>query len=192
MEVERPARPLPVADPGGEVPPGWDYNPAAWSQRIPIIILAAVGFGLAAYLALYQYRLVGTVWEPFFGRGSVIILNSPTSRLLPISDAALGAFGYLLDAASGAIGGRRRWRAMPWMVVLFGILIGPLGAVSVLLVIVQAVVYDAWCTICIATAIISIVMIGPALDEVLASLQHLKRARLEGRNVWRIFWGKEA
>jgi hypothetical protein len=37
-----------------DVPPGWSYNPAAWSQRTPIVVLAAVGFVLAAYLALYQ------------------------------------------------------------------------------------------------------------------------------------------
>jgi len=174
-----------------DVPPGWDYNPAAWSQRIPIVVLAAVGFLLAAYLALYQYRVVEDVWEPFFGRGSEIILNSPTSHLFPVSDAALGAFGYLLDAATGLIGGRNRWRTMPWMVVLFGVLIGPLGAVSLALVVIQPVVYEAWCTICLATAVISTLMIGPALDEVLASLQHLKRARREGRSVWRVFWGTE-
>ena len=27
----------------GGVPPGWDYNPAEWSQRIPIAALAMVG-----------------------------------------------------------------------------------------------------------------------------------------------------
>jgi hypothetical protein len=38
------------------------------------------------------------VWEPFFGEGSRVILTSSVSRLLPVPDAALGAFGYLLDA----------------------------------------------------------------------------------------------
>src|SRR5437868_6598628 len=41
-----------------EIPPGWDYNPATWAQRIPILALAAIGFILAAYLALYQYRII--------------------------------------------------------------------------------------------------------------------------------------
>jgi uncharacterized membrane protein len=172
-----------------DIPPGWSYNPASWSQRWPIIALAVLGFLIAAYLALYQVRVFPTVWEPFFRDGSVVILNSPVSRILPISDAALGALGYLADAVAGAIGGTARWRTMPWLVVLFGILVGPLGGISVLLVILQPVLYDSWCTLCLATAVISVVMIGPAMDEVLASLQHLRREKAAGRPFWRTFWG---
>jgi hypothetical protein len=32
-------------------------------------------------------------------------------------------------------------------------------------------------------------MIGPAMDEVLASLQHLRREHDAGRSLWRSFWG---
>ncbi|MEX0806122.1 MAG: vitamin K epoxide reductase family protein [Candidatus Binatia bacterium] len=141
------------------------------------------------YLALYQWRVFSTVWEPFFGEGSRTILNSSVSRILPIPDAALGAFGYLLDAIAGIVGGRARWRKMPWIVVIFGLAIGPLGIVSVLLVILQPVLFDAWCTLCLASALISVLMIGPAADEVLASLQYLKGERLAGRSLWRAFWG---
>jgi uncharacterized membrane protein len=173
-----------------DLPAGWDYNPSSWPQRAPIIGLALLGFGIATYLALYQVRLLTTVWEPFFGRGSEAILNSWVSRVVePFSDAMLGAIGYLLDAVSGAIGGRRRWRTMPWMVILFGLAVGPLGAVSILLVVLQPVLFDAWCTLCLVTAAISIVMIGPAMDEVLASLQHLRQEQLRGRSAWRAFWG---
>jgi uncharacterized membrane protein len=119
----------------------------------------------------------------------VVILNSPVSRILPISDAALGALGYLADAVAGAIGGTRRWQTMPWVVVLFGLFVGPLGGISVLLVILQPLLYDSWCTLCLATAVISVVMIGPAMDEVLAALQYLKRQKQAGRSVWRAFWG---
>lgn len=171
-----------------DIPPGWDYNPSMWSQRIPIAVMATVGFVIAAYLALYQYKVLRTVWEPFFGDGSETILNSDLSRLLPVSDAALGAFGYLADAVTGVIGGRQRWRTMPWMVIIFGVFVGPLGAVSVLLVIAQPVLYDAWCTLCIVTAIISILMIGPAMDEVLASLQHVRRTAALHGSYWRAFW----
>jgi uncharacterized membrane protein len=174
-----------------DIPPGWDYNPATWRQRLPIILLAVIGFLIATYLALYQYGIVPTVWEPFFGKGSETILNSKTSRVLPISDAALGALGYLADAIGGAIGSTRRWRTMPWIVILFGLAVGPLGGVSVLLVILQPVLYSNWCTLCLATAFLSVVMIGPAMDEVLASLQHLRRVHDRGGSVWRAFWGKE-
>ena len=174
-------------------PPGWTYNPSSWPQRLPIIALALVGFAIAGYLALYQWRIVETVWEPFFGRDSERILrDSWVSRLLPVPDAALGAFGYLLDAVTGAIGGRRRWRTMPWIVVLFGLAVGPLGGISVLLVVFQPVLFDAWCTLCLASAVISVLMIGPAMDEMLASLQFLRGEADRGNSIWRAFWGLQA
>lgn len=172
-----------------DAPPGWGYNPSAWGQRLPIVVLAMVGFGIATYLTLFQVEVIATVWEPFFGDGSRVILTSATSRVLPVPDAALGAFGYLLDAATGVIGGRARWRTMPWIVIIFGLAIGPLGAVSILLVILQPLLYDSFCTLCLASALISVLMIGPALDEFLASLQHLRREMARGRPLWRAFLG---
>ena len=170
-------------------PPGWEYNPSTWPQRIPIIVLALVGFAIATYLALYQLNVFGTVWEPFFGNGSKRILNSKISHILPVPDAALGAFGYLLDAVTGAIGGKGRWRSMPWIVVIFGLAVGPLGLVSIMLVVFQPVLYDSFCTLCLASAVISVAMIGPAMDEMLASLQFLKRVRDSGGPLWKAFWG---
>jgi hypothetical protein len=65
-----------------------------------------------------------------------------------------------------------------------------LGAVSIGLVIAQPVMYDAWCTLCLTSAVISVLMIGPAMDEVLASLQHLRRMRdIAHTSVWAAFWG---
>jgi hypothetical protein len=111
-------------------PPGWSYNPSAFRERAPLVVLALLGFAIAAYLAAYQLGWVARVWEPFFADGSEVILHSWVSRLLPISDAALGALSYLADAIAGAIGGRQRWRSMPWLVISFGVLVGPLGAVT--------------------------------------------------------------
>ena len=79
---------------------------------------------------------------------------------------------------------------MPWIVVLFGILVGPLGAVSVLLVMVQPVAYGTFCTLCLGIAVISVLMIGPAMDEMLASLQYMRRVRAHGRPFWTYFWGR--
>lgn len=171
-------------------PPAWDYNPSAWSQRWPLILIALIGFVIALYLGLYQVQIIPAVWEPLFGNGSEKVLNSAVSRALPVPDALLGAFSYLLDAVTGIIGASNRWRTKPWIVVLFGIATGPLGLVSVLLVIFQPVLVGAWCTLCIITAIISIVMISPAMDELLASLQYLQRAKRQGHPVWDAFWGK--
>jgi hypothetical protein len=43
--------------------------------------------------------------------------------------------------------------------------------VSIALVMSQPLVVGAWCTLCLASAVISVVMIGPATDEMLASLR---------------------
>ena len=171
------------------IPPGWEYNPASWPQRIPIIVLALVGVGIATYLTLYQLRVIPVVWEPFFGNGSITILNSYVSEILIIPDAALGAFGYLVDAVAGAIGSPRRWRSMPWIVIVFGLAVGPLGFVSIMLVVFQPVLFDAWCTLCLASAVVSVVMIGPAMDEFLASMQYLKRVKNSDVSLWKAFWG---
>jgi uncharacterized membrane protein len=178
-----------MAEKESDIPPGWDYNPATWGQRLPIIVLAIIGFFIAAYLTLYQLKFIKTVWEPFFGNGSIKILNSHISRILPVPDAGLGAFGYLVDAVAGIIGSTRRWHTMPWIVVVFGIAVGPLGLVSVLLVVLQPVMFDTWCTLCLVTAFISVVMIGPTMDELLASMQYLKRVKKAGLPVWKAFWG---
>jgi uncharacterized membrane protein len=174
-------------------PPGWSYNPASWPQRLPIIAAAVVGFVIAMYLALYQWHVFDNVYEPFFGDDSHVILResavSQHSRAtFGVPDAFLGALGYLADAIAGVIGGTRRWRTMPWLVLLFGIFVGPLGAVSVLLVILQPF-SGGWCTLCLVTAVISVVMIGPAMDEVLASLQYVRAEQRAGRSAWRTLWG---
>jgi type IV secretory pathway VirB3-like protein len=159
---------------------------------MPLILLALIGFVIALYLGLYQLRVIGDVWEPFFGEGSKEVLNSEISRALPVPDALLGAFGYILDVVTGVIGGTDRWRRKPWIVILFGVAVGPLGSISVLLVIFQPVIVGAWCTLCIVTAIISVVMISPAMDELLASLQYLQRVRRSGHSAWNGFWGKSS
>lgn len=170
------------------IPPGWDYNPSTWPQRLPIVFLALIGTGIAGYLAAYQARWISTVWEPFFGDGSRVVLNSPASRILPISDAAIGTIGYLADAITGVFGGIDRWRKRPWLVIIFGIAVGPFGMASVILVILQPVLYDNFCTLCLASAVISLAMIGPAMDEMLASMQALRRHKSNGGSVWHGFW----
>jgi hypothetical protein len=182
---------LTAADP--EIPPGWRVNPSAWSQRIPIVVLAVLGGIAATWLALYQQGVTGTVFEPFFGDGTREIVResgfSEAFERFPIGDAALGALGYVADAVTGVIGGTRRWKTMPWIVVIFGAFVGPFGAISVMLTIFQPVLYGSFCTLCLFSGVVSLAMIGPGVDEVLASLQHLRRQRLEGRSVWRAFWG---
>jgi len=189
--AEQPASAQRQQNSEAQMPPGWETNPSAWGERLPIVALALVGLAIASYLGAYQLELIATIWEPFFGDGSRTILNSGVSEVLPIPDGVLGAFAYLVDAVAGVIGGRDRWRSMPWIVIVFGLAVGPLGGVSVLLVMLQPVLLDSWCTLCLTTAVISVLMIGPALDEMLVSLQYLKRVHRAGDSVWQAFLGRE-
>lgn len=88
----------------------------------------------------------------------------------------------------GYMGGTDRWRTMPWMVGLFGLLVVPLGIVSITLVIMQPVAVGTWCTICLITAVAMLVMIPLTLDEVVAMLQFLVRRLREGAGFWRVFF----
>jgi len=177
--------------------PPFDYNPSAWSQRVPICLLAAVAFLMATYMALYQWRLIGDVWDPFFGSGTRRVLDSELSetmrRYIRVPDAALGAFGYLSEVVLGLAGTTRRWQFRPWMVLLFGIDVIPLGIVSAVLVVMQGVVVGAWCTLCLMTAVISLTLVVLAYDEVWASLAYLTRVwrRTHSKRIlWNVFWGR--
>lgn len=174
-------------------PPGWTTNPSSWRQRVPIVVLAMIGAVASGWLALYQEGVTDRSLEPFFGDGTrEIVRESGFSEMFerfPVGDATLGFLGYLADAVTGLIGGTDRWRTMPWIVLVFGAFVGPFGAISVMLTIFQPVLYDTFCTLCLVSGVISLAMIGPAMDEVLASLQHLRRERVAGRSTWRAFWG---
>lgn len=174
--------------PGPDTPPGWSHNPSDWFERGPIIAMALVGFFLSRYLAAYQLGHVAYPWDPFFGDGTRRVLDSEVSKAFLISDAGLGAVSYMIEALSGCMGGRNRWRTMPWMVVMFGVLVVPLGVVSIVLVILQPISVGAWCTLCLVTSGAMLIMVSPAVDEVIAMGQFLLGARREGKPLWRTFW----
>src|SRR5918996_6551394 len=166
--------------------PPWKHNPSSWRQRIPICILAAVAFLIAAYMALYQWRLIGDVWDPVFGAQSKQVLDSDVSHRLSrwfrIPDAALGTLAYLGDIVFALAGSTRRWQYRPWLVILFGIDVIPLGIVSIILVFLQAFVVGNWCFLCIVTALISVLLILLAYDEVWSCLLFLKRVWKKNRS----------
>lgn len=179
---------MPGMMPGAEIPPGWTYNPSSWLQRTPLIALALVGFFISRYLAAYQLRHTGTAWDPFFEFGTVRILDSDVSKAWPISDAGLGALTYMLEALSGFMGDRVRWRTMPWMVLMFFFLVVPLGVTSIVLVILQPLMVGTWCTLCLVAAVAMLIMVPLALDEVIAMTQFMLQARRAKKPLWRIFW----
>lgn len=173
---------------GPDIPPGWDYSPSDWTQRLPIIALALFGFFLSRYMAAYQLGHIPAAWDPLFGPGTETIITSELSRAWPVADAGLGAFGYLLEALSGLMGDRKRWRTMPWMVALFGFLVVPLGGVSIFFIIIQPIWIGTWCTLCLVAAAAMVLMIPYSLDEIIAMVQFMQERRRAGRPLWAAFW----
>jgi uncharacterized membrane protein len=175
----------------------WSYNPSRWSQRIPLCILAGIAFLMATHMTLYQWRLIDDVYDPVFGDQSKNVLDSDVAKRMHlwfgIPDAGLGALAYLGDAIFGLAGSTRRWQYRPWMVILFGIDVIPLGIVSVILVVLQGTVVGQWCFLCLCTAVISLILVYMAYDEVYSSLKYLwlvwKRSG-DISIVWKALWGQ--
>jgi uncharacterized membrane protein len=110
---------------------------------------------------------------------------------LGIPDAALGALGYGVEIVLSLIGGRQKWRTMPLAVLAFGVVILSGALVSVLLILMQAFLVGAWCTLCLASAFLSFAIFGWGVEEPLAALQHLGRVRAQGGSVWSALRGIE-
>ena len=182
-----------AATTGPETPPGWSYNPSAWTQRLPIIALAFIGLYVSRYLAAYQLDLVDNVWEPFFQgsaadpqNGTEEIITSHVAEAWPISDGGLGAITYILEILTGIIGLKARWRTMPWLVILFGLMIVPLSVTSISFVIIQPIVIGTWGTLTLIGAAAMLLQIPYAIDELLASLQFVRRRVRAGKNWLRV------
>jgi len=175
-----------------DTPPGWTYCPSTYLQRLPIVALGLLGFLLARQLAAYQLGHTSAVWDPFFSgdgmlNGSEQIITSDISKAWSVADGGLGAVTYIFEILMAVMGGRSRWRTMPWMVALFGLVVGPLGVVSIYFIIIQPIVIGTYCTLCIASALAMLIMIPFALDELVAMGQFLRYSR-RGLPFWRTFF----
>ena len=174
------------------VPPGWTYSPSTWAQRLPIIAMGLIGLLIARQLTAYQLGHVHGVWDPFFSgqgglNGTETIITSDVSKAWPIADGGLGAVAYALEILMAAMGTSTRWRTMPWMVTFFGILVVPLGVVSIYFIVIQPVVIGTWCALCLLAALAMLIMIPFALDELVAMGQFLLWSRRVGKPFWRTF-----
>lgn len=58
----------------------------------------------------------------------------------------------MLEILTGIVGARRRWRTMPRLVLLFGLMIAPLGVVSITFIVIQPIVIGTWCSLCLIAA----------------------------------------
>ena len=175
---------------GPTVPPGWSYNPSGWTQRLTIIVLALLGLYVSRYLAGYQLGHIPGLWDPFFAgspndprNGTEEIVTSWISTALPVSDAALGGYTYLLEILTGLAGSPRRWRTAPWLVLLFGLMIVPLGMTTILFIVIQPVVLGTWSTLALVGGAAVLIQIPYSLDELLATAQFLRR-RVRAGQPW--------
>jgi hypothetical protein len=90
-------------------------------------------------------------------------------------------------------GSTRRWQYRPWLVMIFGLDVIPLGLVSAILVFMQGAVVGAWCFLCLVTAVISLILIVLAYDEVWSCIVYLYRVYRRSRSfktLWNTFWGR--
>src|SRR5690606_18673844 len=114
--------------------------------------------------------------------GTEEIITSAVSEAWPVPDAALGGYTYMLEILTGIIGSRARWRTMPWLVFLFGLMIVPLGVVSNTFVIIQPIVIGTWSTLALIGAAAMLLQMPYSLDDLMALLQLLRRRMKAGRS----------
>jgi uncharacterized membrane protein len=117
------------------------------------------------------------VFDPFFGGGSEHVLGSFVARLLPFPDALLGAIGYGAEAVTDILGGEDRWHVRPILVLLFGAEAAAMALAGIALLLIQALVVRQGCTLCIASALVSVLIFALVLPEMLASIRFLKGIR---------------
>jgi len=176
-----------------DLPPGWSYSPSTYLQRIPIVELAFIGLLISRVLSAYQLGHIDGVWEQFFAEGgdrngTEFIITSDVSKAWRIADAGLGAVSYMFEVLMGVMGDRRRWRTMPWMVAAFGIVVVPLGVVSIYFIIIQPIVIGTYCTLCLLAALAMLIMIPFTLDELVAMGQYLVQSHRRGASLLRTFF----
>ncbi|MDC7810172.1 NAD-dependent epimerase/dehydratase family protein [Sphingomonas koreensis] len=181
------------------IPPGWTYCPSTAAQRLPVAAMGLAGLLIARWLTAYQLGHVDQVWDPFFAgdpadprNGTEEIITSSVSMAWPIPDAGLGAISYLIEILMAVMGGRDRWRTMPWMVTFFGILVVPLGVISIYFIIIQPIMIGTWSTLALMAGLAMLVMIPFALDELIAMGQFLYWARCQGKPFLRTFFKGDA
>lgn len=176
------------------VPPGWTYCPSTGAQRLPVAALGLIGLLISRMLTAYQLGHVDHAWEPFFmgsptdpRNGTEEIITSDVSKAWPIPDAGLGAISYMIEILMAVMGTRARWRTMPWMVTFFGILVVPLGVVSIYFIVIQPIMIGTWSTPALIAALAMLIMIPFALDELIAMGQFLVWSHRQGKPLIRTF-----
>jgi uncharacterized membrane protein len=144
-------------------------SPSRRSRRLVIAALAAVAMCVAAYLGLYQLRMIVSVWDPLFGRGSELVLDSKVSeairRFTIVPDSLLGATAYASELFFALLGSSERYRDRRWVALLFGLNTAALAVAALALIGLQAFVIHAGCFFCLVSATISLTIAGLAVER---------------------------
>jgi uncharacterized membrane protein len=131
---------------------------------VALAVLAIAGVAVSGYLAAYELGWIGGVWDPLFGDGSERVLSSGIARALPVPDAVLGVVAYGVDAAlalllAAGIGSAVAIAGCLAVVASIGALVGIGLAIS------QPLLVGTFCTLCLVSTLISLVLAAGAVRE---------------------------
>jgi uncharacterized membrane protein len=160
---------------------------ASSGTHVPVVpvVLAVLGVAVASYLTLVQTRIVEPGWDPLFGHGTEDVLHSAFSRSLPFPDAALGLVAYAVEALLGLTARHGRWSRHPVLPLAFDLVGLGLAGAAVALVVLQATVVGAWCTLCLCSAALSLAILAVGrLREGRSALPTVRDRRTAGSS-WR-------
>jgi len=87
----------------------------------------------------------------------------------------MGALGYAVEFVTTLAGAADRWHSHPKLVLAYGVIVVAIGVAGLILVVLQAFVLHAFCTLCLLSATISVVIAFLARGEVLASFKVLTK-----------------
>ena len=139
-------------------------------RQLALIALGLLGAAISTYLAVFQLRLLPTVWDPLFGAASSqAVLRSALSRSLPIPDALLGAVAYVLEVGLAIASRHSTWALLGLAVMLVG-----LSASGLVLLLLQVAVLHAACTLCLCSALISFVNVVLGRTEIATAARLFK------------------
>lgn len=160
--------------PRSKPPTGWSYNPASLPRRIGLLALTlfALGINLLNYIAVQPGE---SVWSYLFTSGT-----RDSSAVCP--DSVVTAIGFSVVALLLAIGGQHRWRNQPWAVILFATAATALTCMVALQTILKVLVMGKAGVSDVISTLIAFFLVAPAMAELLATLQNLKRARTNSDN----------
>lgn len=130
-----------------------------------MLALATVGLVVAGYLTAVQIKLLAHAWDPIFGERSTSDVLGLTH---PVPDAAAGVLAYAIELVLLIA---RRGR------LVLGLALSAGGLTSLALVIIQPAVVGAWCTLCLASAGLSLGLLALGRREAIGALSALRRPR---------------